>query len=31
MGEKACMRMTLKEMAAILDDLNQQMCQQTVR
>jgi hypothetical protein len=26
MGEKACMRMAMKEMVVILEDLNQTMC-----
>jgi hypothetical protein len=30
MGEKACMRMAMKEMALILDDLNQVMCRHSV-
>lgn len=31
MGEKACMRMVLKEMSTVLEDLSSRMCQQTVQ
>ena len=30
MGEKACMRMTMKELVILLDDLNQSVCKQAV-
>lgn len=31
MGEKACMRVALKELAVLLDELNQVMCKQVVQ
>lgn len=31
MGEKACMRLALKELAVLLDELNQSMCKQSVQ
>jgi len=30
MGEKACMRMTMKELVVLLDELNQSVCKQSV-